>query len=54
MSGYFTYNGVSTATYGIYITGDATYNIVNRNLDLQSVVGRSGDVVVDGGNYTNV
>lgn len=54
MSGYFTYNGVSTATYGIYITGDATYNVANRNLDLQSVVGRSGDVVVDGGNYPNV
>lgn len=54
MSGYFNYGGVSTADFGIYTTGDATYNIVNRNFDKQSVVGRSGDILIDGGNYPNV
>lgn len=52
--GFFVYNGVSSLDLGITVVGTGTYPVPARNLIFESVPGRSGDLIVDQGNYPNV
>lgn len=54
MSGYFSYGGHQSNTYGVYITGEGTYNIPSRQIKRTNVPGRDGDILDDYGNYPNV
>ena len=49
-----TFGGVNSGDYGIYITGEAVYNAPERNVEIISVPGRNGDIVIDKGNFKNV
>lgn len=49
-----TYGNVNSGDYGIYITGEAVYNAPERNVEIISVAGRNGDIVIDKGNFKNV
>lgn len=51
---YLTYGGVSSADYGIYISGDGVYNAPTRAVELIDVPGRNGAVVMDYGRFDNI
>lgn len=48
------FGGVSSADYGIYITGEAVYNAPTRAVEMVSVPGRNGDVPIDMGHWNNI
>lgn len=45
MRNYFTLNGVSSTTYGVYISGQGTFNAPARDYNIIPVPGRNGDLV---------
>ncbi len=48
------FGGISSADYGIYITGEAVYNAPTRAVEMVSVPGRNGDVPIDMGHWDNI
>ena len=52
--GYLIYDNANTAAHGIVIDGAAAYNAPERDVEMISVPGRNGDVIVDNGRYKNV
>ena len=48
------FGGVNSADYGIYITGEAVYNAPVRAVEMVSVPGRNGAVVIDQGHWENI
>ena len=51
---YFTFGGVSSADYGIYISGNGVYNAPERAVELVDIPGRNGAVVLDNGRFEMV
>jgi phage-related protein len=51
---FFTFNGENTAEYGVYISGEATYNTPDRLVETVRVAGRNGEIIVDDANYSNI
>ena len=51
---YFVYGGVSSADYGIFISGPALFNAPQRDVTVVSVPGRNGDVVFDNNRFLNI
>lgn len=49
-----TFNGVNSATYGVYIAGDAVYNAPERAVEMITIPGRNGSVAMDGGRFENI
>lgn len=47
-------DGRSSRDFGLAITGAATYDAPERDLELISIEGRSGDLVIDRGRYKNI
>lgn len=45
MRNYFTLNGVNSTTYGVYISGQGTFNAPGRDYNLIPVPGRNGDLI---------
>lgn len=45
MRNFFTLNGVSSTTYGVYISGQGTFNAPARDYNIIPVPGRNGDLV---------
>ena len=45
MRNYFTLNGVNSITYGVYISGQGTFNAPGRDYNLIPVPGRNGDLI---------
>lgn len=45
MRNYFTLDGVDSRDYGVYISGQGTFNAPSRDVDLLEVPGRNGDLV---------
>lgn len=45
MRNYFTLNGVDSRNYGVYISGQGTFNSPARNLDFIEVPGKDGDLI---------
>ena len=48
------FDNVNLADYGIYITGEAAYNAPERDVELVSIPGRSGDYIIDHGRFQNI
>lgn len=51
---FFTFNGENSAEYGVYISGEATYDTPDRIVETVQVAGRNGELIVDDANYSNI
>lgn len=51
---HFTYNGHSTADYGLLVSGITAFNAPARKVEYFSVPGRNGDVAIEMGGYENI
>lgn len=49
-----TFAGVNSGSYGIYITGEAVYNAPERSVEVVSVPGRNGSIMIDQGHWENI
>lgn len=54
MVDYFTFDNVSSASYGVYISGTETFAVPGRARQMVSVPGRNGDLILDDGRFDNV
>lgn len=50
----FTFGGVSSLAYDIYITGEGVYDAPERAVEKIAVPGRNGEIIMDGGRFENV
>lgn len=50
----FTYNGVNSADYGLYISGDSVYNAPSRVYEMVDIAGRNGQLAIDQGRFENI
>ena len=48
------YGGVDSSDYGIYISGEGTYNAPERAVEFVKVPGRNGAIAMDQGYYENI
>lgn len=49
----FTFNGVASSTYGIYIKDKMVYGAPARSVSAITIPGRSGDLIIDNGRFEN-
>lgn len=49
-----TIGNVRSSDYGVYLTGEAVYNAPERAVEIVSVPGRNGDIIIDKGRYENI
>lgn len=49
-----TFGGASSKDYGIYITGTGVYNAPERDVEMITIPGRNGDLVLDNGRFSNI
>ena len=49
-----TFDGASSRTYGVYITGEAVYNAPEREVEMISIPGRNGAFAMDHGRFENI
>lgn len=54
MINFLTYAGRSSNEFGIWISGESTYDAPERNVTSQEVVGRNGNLLFDMGNFKNI
>lgn len=54
MRNWLIYNGISTKDFGVYISGLNTYNAPERDVDVISIEGRNGDLLIDNGKFKNI
>lgn len=52
--GYFTFDNESSEDFGLYTAGSGAYNSPERISEVISVPGRNGDIIIDGGKFSNV
>ena len=50
----FTFDGVNSRQYGVYITGAGVFNAPERNVEMIDIAGRNGAFVLDKGNFLNI
>ena len=50
----FWFNGRSSREFGMMISGEATYNAPERDVETVSIEGRNGDLIIDKGRFKNV
>ena len=50
----FYFDGRSCADFGMIITGSGTFNAPQRDVDIVSIPGRNGDLIIDNGRYLNI
>ena len=50
----FTFDGVSSSTYGVYLTGEGVFNAPERAVEMLSIPGRNGNYALDQGNFNNI
>ena len=48
------FDGVSSRTYGVYITGEAVYNAPERDVEMIKIPGRNGSFALDNGRFQNI
>ena len=53
MSGYFTFNGVSSATFGLLVSNITNFGAPARVVEKVQVPYRNGDLLLDTGTYNN-
>lgn len=49
-----TFDGSSSRTFGVYITGEAVYNAPERDVEMISIPGRNGSFALDKGRFENI
>lgn len=49
-----TFNGISTGTFGVFISGEGTFNAPEREVEMITVPGRNGNLAIDRGRFENV
>lgn len=54
MRNYFTFGEYDSRDFGVYISGEGTYNAPARVYNAISVPGRNGDLLIDEGKYENI
>lgn len=54
MINYLIFNGESSKTFGLYLTGSGAFNAPERDVSLVEIPGRNGSLTVDNGRYKNV
>lgn len=54
MEHHLTFNGVSSADYGVWISGGGTYNAPARDVTTAVIPGRNGTISFDNGRYENI
>ena len=50
----FTFDGIDSKKYGVYITGEAVYNAPERDVEVISIPGRNGAYLLDNGRFSNI
>lgn len=50
----FTFKGVNSLSYYVYVVSKNVYDAAERDITFQSIAGRSGDLLVDNGRFKNV
>ena len=50
----FTFDGVSSANYGVYLTGEGVFNAPERAVEMIEIPGRNGDFALDYGKFNNI
>ena len=48
------FDDINSLDYGVYITGEAVYDAPERDVEVVSVPGRNGDIIIDNGRYKNI
>lgn len=48
------FDGQSSGTYGVYITGDAVFNAPERDVEMITIPGRNGALALDNGRFENI
>lgn len=54
MTNYLIFNGIDSREYGIYLSGEGTYNVPEKDYEFISVPGRSGDVCFWNNRWKNI
>ena len=54
MKDVFFFDGVSSSQFGLILTGAATEQVPQRDVESTSVPGRNGNLIVDCGRFNNV
>lgn len=50
----FDFDGITSTSYGVYITGEAAYNAPARAVEMVTVPGRNGAIAIDQGYFENI
>lgn len=50
----FTFDGESSADYGVYLTGDGVFNAPERSVEMVEIPGRNGNFALDKGRFENI
>ena len=53
MRNYFIFNSQDSRNYGVYISGEGTFNAPARAYEMVSVPGRNGDLIISQDRYLN-
>lgn len=51
---WLTYDGTDLRDFGVYISGNGTFNAPERDITSIAVPGRNGDLTIDNGRYKNI
>ena len=54
MRNFIVYNGIQLSDYGVFISGDGTFNAPERDTESVEVKGRNGELTIDNGRYKNI
>lgn len=54
MKNFIVYNGIQLSDYGVFISGDGTFNAPERDVDTIEIQGRNGELTIDKGRYKNI
>ena len=50
----FTFGGVTSSDFGIYVSGEALFNAPQRSVEVVQIPGRDGAYILDKGNFENI
>lgn len=50
----FTFGGINSKDYGVYISGDGVFNAPEKDVEMISIPGRSGSFALDHGRWLNI
>lgn len=51
---YFIFDDIQSNEYGVWISGSGTYDAPVRDVEVVTIPGKSGDLVVDNGRFNNI